>query len=335
MAYGDDSSPARFLQGQTSNDRQLLLDVFGGEVITAFDMALVIGDKVEVKTVGGGQRSWRFPKVWKATAEYHSPGKEMLGLDIDTGEITVTIDDILTSHIALSDIDTMLSHFDVRSKFSMEMGRALARIYDKNTARQIILAARTAADGPFPGGQVVTDSALINTGITNKGATGSDWLDGINAAKKLLWDDDVPETMPLYMAVNWDVFDAIKNARAESASGVYYGDYRLQDNRLNDQVDIARAQNVLHVDDVTIFRTRNLPTANETSDTSVYPKYRANYSTTTGIMWNPMAVATLKLMDIGFEVTRDTRRLEDFMVAKMLVGHGTLRPEAAVEFKTS
>jgi hypothetical protein len=40
-------------------------------------------------------------------------------------------------------------------------------------------------------------------------------------------------------------------------------------------------------------------------------------------------------MDIGFETMRDTRRLEDFTVAKMLCGHGTLRAECALEFKTS
>ena len=67
------SSPSRFGQGQTSptNDRGLFLDVFGGEVLTAFDMATVTLDKHNVKTVGGGQRSFRFPKTWKASAEYH------------------------------------------------------------------------------------------------------------------------------------------------------------------------------------------------------------------------------------------------------------------------
>ena len=82
---------------------------------------------------------------------------------------------------------------------------------------------------PFPGGQVVTDPALINTGITNKGATGSDWLDGINAAKKLLWDDGVPETMPLAGGPA-GTFSTPSERPRRSASGVY-GEYRLQDNR--------------------------------------------------------------------------------------------------------
>ena len=52
-------------------------------------------------------------------------------------------------------------------------------------------------------------------------------------------------------------------------------------------------------------------------------------------MWCPQSVATVKLMDISLETERDVRRLEDFMVSKMFVGHGTMRPEMAVEFKTS
>ncbi len=47
------------------------------------------------------------------------------------------------------------------------------------------------------------------------------------------------------------------------------------------------------------------------------------------------AVSTVKLMDISMETERDVRRLEDFMVSKMFVGHGTMRPEMAIEFKTA
>ncbi len=48
-----------------------------------------------------------------------------------------------------------------------------------------------------------------------------------------------------------------------------------------------------------------------------------------------MAVANVKMRDITLEQERTVRRQENFMVASMLAGHGTLRPECAVEFKTS
>lgn len=330
MAFGDPSAPARYLGGQThSTNRELALEVFGGEVLEAFDFATLFMGKHEVRTVSGGQRAARFPKTWKATAEYHSPGQEMLGTDIDTTEIVVTVDDILVSHVALSDIDVILSHFDVRGPYAKTMGHALAKVFDKNVARQLVLAARTAADGPFPGGDNVTDAALTATGTID----GQAWIDAIRQVSLKFYNADVPEGMPKYLAVNGNVFDGLKYAK--DANGNYLILNRDFGHGLSARGVEAGAPEVIRVEDVLVYRSRNLPSTNETADTSVHSKYRANYATTTGIAWAPMAVATTKIMDIGFETTRDTRRLEDFMVAKMLVGHGTLRPECAIEIKTS
>jgi hypothetical protein len=85
----------------------------------------------------------------------------------------------------------------------------------------------------------------------------------------------------------------------------------------------------------TSSRRVRCPSTNESADTSVYAKYRANYSTTTGILWCPQAVGTVKLMDVALESERDARRQEDFMVAKMAAGTDAIRKECAVEFKTA
>lgn len=326
----DSSSPSRFLQGQDpSNTRALALDIFGGEVFTAFNLATIFDDKVQQRAISSG-RSARFPKVWKASSGYHQAGDELMGQTIATGEVVITVDDILVAHTGIYDLDDMLSHFDVRGPFARELGLALAREYDKNIARQIILAARNAgAGGPFPGGTVIVDSDLANTGAID----GPNWIAQIRNARQDLFNKDVPEDMPLYMACNAAVFDAIKFAKDSS------GNYLVLNRFFNEGQApgnvVASRGDMLRIEDVTILRTRNMPTVDETSDTTVYSKYQANYSTTTGILWAPMAAATLKLMDVGLEYFRDVRRLEDFLVAKMLVGHGVLRPECAVEFKTA
>lgn len=327
-----DSTPSRFLQGQASGTtladmRTLALEIFGGEVLTAFDLALVFEGKVQSRTLSGGAKAARFPKIWKATAEYHTAGKELLGNEIETGEISITPDELLVAHTAIYDLDDMLAHFDVRSQFATELGQALARVHDKNVARQLVLAARTAANGPFPGGNIITDAALTASGTIN----GKDWIDGIKAANRALFNKDVPESAPRYMAVNWDVFDAIKYARDAN------GRYLLLDRQIRgDQSQgFSGRDEVLEVEGVTVFKTRNLPNTNETAVNSVYAKYRANYGTTTGILWSPMAVANVKMRGVTLERTRDVRRLEDFMVASSLAGNGTLRPEMAVEFRTA
>jgi len=328
MAYGVQSTPSRFGYGQSvSDDRNLFLRVFGGEVLTAMVEQVVTMDKHVVRTIESG-KSAQFPKTWKATSEYHEAGKELLGNDIDTSEITITIDGLLVSHTAIYDLDEKMAHFDVTSEFSAELGRALAREFDRNVLRQIVLAARTAADGPFPAGNVITDAALVNSSIA--ATTGKSWIDHIREANIALFNKNVNPDMPRYMVVNADVFDSIKYA-VDATHG-----YLVINRDFGEQAGgVAGAGSMIQVDGVTIIRSNLMPTANETSDTSVYSKYRANYSTTTGILWCQEAVGTLKLMDLAMEVERDVRRQEDFMVAKMAVGHGTLRPELAVEFKTS
>lgn len=252
-----------------------------------------------------------------------------MGQAIATGEITITVDDILVSHIGLADLDEMLTHFDMRGPRAKEMGLALARVMDKNIARSVILAARNAgAGGPFPGGTVITDATLANSGTID----GVAWIEAIRTANIDLYNKDVPEDMPRYCAVNANVFRAIKGAKDSN------GHYLLGDRQLNDPSNggqIMGRPETLRIDDVMVIRSRNMPNTDESSDTTVYSKYQANYSTTTGIMWGDMATAVLRLMDVNLEAMRDTRRLEDFLVAKMLVGHGTLRPECAVEFRTA
>lgn len=329
MALGTTSTPARFGYGQsTTDDRNLFLKVFGAEVLTAFTEQVITLDKHNVRTIEHG-KSAQFPKTWKATAEYHSAGQELLGNDIDTSEITITIDGLLVSHTAIYDLDEKMSHFDVTSEFSAELGRALAREFDKNVLRQVILAARTAADGPFPAGNVITDATLVNSSIA--ATTGKAWIDHIREANIALFNKNVPEDMPRYLAVNADVFDAIKYG-VDSTHGylVLNRDYGGEQ-----AGGVAGRGDVIQIDGVTIIRSNLLSSTDLSSDTSVYSKYRANYSTTTGVMWCPDAVGTLKLMDLAMETERDVRRQEDFMVSKMAVGHGTLRPELAVEFKTS
>mgnify|MGYP003673925408 FL=1 len=330
MAFGDASSPVRFGKGQSDpvDNRALMLDVFGGEVLTAFDSATVTLDKHTIKSLSGGAKSYRFPKSWLASAEFHTPGQELLGNDFTTGETSINVDDILVSHYAIADLDRILSHFDMRSIISKEMGRALAKVFDQNVFRQLLLASRTAASAPFPGGTSTADAALAATnGVYN----GIDWIDAIRESNIKLFNKDVPEDMPRYLAVKTEVFDAIKYAKDSN------GQYLILNRDFGADAAggiQARADQIV-IDGVTVCKSRNIPSTDESSAAGVYSKYRADYSTTEGVMWCPQAVATVKLLDISMETERDVRRLEDFMVSKMFVGHGTMRPEMAIEFKTA
>ena len=59
------------------------------------------------------------------------------------------------------------------------------------------------------------------------------------------------------------------------------------------------------------------------------------YLHTVAIIAHTSAVGTVKLMDLAVESEYDIRRQGTLMVAKYAVGHGALRPEAAVQIQTA
>ena len=57
---GSTSTPSRFLAGNSADPRNLALDIFGGEVLTAFDLETITLTTTQTRTLGGGMRSARF-----------------------------------------------------------------------------------------------------------------------------------------------------------------------------------------------------------------------------------------------------------------------------------
>lgn len=322
----DNGNPIAFGTGASgTDDRALFLKQFGGEVLTALTANTLTAGKTREKSIGAG-KSWQFPRTGVSKAEYITRGQEMLGNGFMTDEVTITVDAPLTASHSLWDLDVLMSHFDISSPISTEMGAVLARTVDQNVFRSIALAARTAPSSAIPGSG---GTQILLPGLTaTDGTKGTDWMDGIRKAKRALYAKNVPVGAAIYMAVNYTVFDAIKYA--QDAGGHYIN--------LNSMINLAAAglgsavSEAIRFEGVTIMPSNLLPNTDETAKTEVFSKYRSDYSKTTGVMWLADAVATLSLLDVTVETTRDVRRQEDFMVAKTVKGHGTLRSEFAVEF---
>lgn len=326
MAWGDASNPARFgTDIANTSDRELFLKMFGGEVLAAFTDNVIMRDKITLKTISQG-KSFQFPKTWKATSEFHTAGAEMLGNDIDTDEVVITIDGLVVAHTAIYDLDAKISHFDVTGEFSAELGRELARHFDKDVMRQIVLAARGSGTSGWTGtdGTVIEDAALTSTGTIS----GVDYIDAIRSAVVQMEEKNVPESLEKYMVVRPAVFDAIRYAKDAG------GHYLVLNRDTSGQAGVQGRVPMLDIEGVKVIKSNLLPNTDQRADSSVYTKYRAAYDTTSGILFAKPAVGTLVLQDIAMETERDVRRQEDFMVAKMAVGHGILRSECAVELRS-
>jgi hypothetical protein len=304
-----DATPSRLGQANGAGDAlALFLKVFGGEVMTEFHDANVFGEKHFVRTIKNG-KSAQFPLIGAASSGYHTPGEFIDGGTIAHAEKVITIDDLLITNNFIANIDEAMNHYEVRGPYSQEMGQALAKAYDLNVGRCAILAAR-AAD-PLTereGGTRIGNAAMD----TNQDALRT----ALFTSAQKLDEKRVP-------GERWAFFRPAQ----------YYlmaQDKTLIDRTLGGSGSIASGE-LPTVAGFPIVKTNHVPNADDSANTDLNAKYRADFSATYGIVMNRMAVGTVKLMDLAMEGQYEPRRQGTFMVGKLLVGHDWLRPACAVE----
>lgn len=292
----------------------LFLKVFGGEVLAAFEEANTVMDKHTVRTISSG-KSAQFPATWKVTAGYHTPGAEIVGQTSNVSERVITIDDLLLASVFIASIDEAKSHFDVRSIYSKEVGRALAYQWDKNVLQTGVLAARASATvtGANGGSTLTSATTLYKTSATDLAA-------GLVAATQAMDEKDIPESE--------DKFAFIRPAQyylLAQNKDLVDRDYTLGNG------DYAKA-NILYAGGCRLVKTNHLPITNIASGPT---QYQGDFSKTAALVMTRQAVGTVKLLDLAQEMAYDIRRQGTLVVAKYAVGHGILRPECAVELKTT
>jgi hypothetical protein len=288
----------------------LFLKVFGGEVMTAFQEQNEVLDKHLIRSISSG-KSAQFPATWKVNAAYHTVGHEIVGQNSNVNERVIVIDDLLISDVFIAKIEEAKSHYDVRSIYSTEVGRALKRTFNRNVFQVAILAARASAtvSGGFGG------SALTNAAYATDGAT---IASGVFAAAQALDEKDVPEDeryvflKPAQYALVAQTTNVIN--RDWGGSGVYADG------------------SVLKVAGVSFVKSNNLPSTNVNTGVAAY---QGNFTNVRGLVMQKGAVGTVKLMDLAMEMEYDIRRQGTLIVSKYAMGHGVLRPECAVELKTA
>ena len=302
----------------TGDDNALFLKVFSGEVLAAFARRNQMLEMSMVRTISQG-KSAQFPAIGKTTASYHTPGNEITGTVINKNERVITIDDLLISDSFIAEIDEAKNHYDVRSIYSTEMGNALARTVDQHLLQLAVLAAQasTTVTGEN-GGAVITDADAKTNGAS--------LITSIFDAAQALDEKDVPEddrycVVPPATYYNLVENDKILNRDFGGSNGIY-----------------AEGK-VLKVAGINIVKSNTAVDAftdqSAASSTGENNTYNGNFSNTAAVVFHKSAIGTVKLMDLAMESEYDIRRQGTLMVAKMALGHGILRPEAAVEIQTA
>lgn len=287
----------------------LFLKQFGGEILAEFEESTVFKSRHFVRQIANGKTA-QFPLIGTVSSSYHTPGNFIDGQTVGHAERTITVDGLLVAPVFLDKVDELMNHYDVRGPYSTEMGRELAQQYDNNVARMAVLAARATNDltGRSGGTQVThvdmpTDAAQLEAGLYAVAQAMDE--------KKVGYAD------------RWSFFRPAHYYLMVQREKLLNTDYKGSAN-----ISTGRIGTVAGID---IIKTNNVPSTNQTSDTSIHSKYRADYSKTVGIVMNRMAVGTVQLMDIAVESEWEIRRQGTFFVAKMAVGHDKLRVECAAE----
>jgi hypothetical protein len=298
-----------------------MLKVYAGEVLTAFEQASVTQDKHVIRSLSSGI-SAQFPLVWKTAATEYAyingsgntgtTGIELDGTIIHKNEKVISIDGLLIADHFVNNLDEAMSHFEVRSIYAKEAGIALGTQWDQNVLQQGVLGARssTLITGGN-GGSVLTNASY--------GTSGSTLGSGLFDAAEQLDENNVPENdrymyvRPAQYYLMAETTDLIN--RDWGGRGVY-----------------AEGE-VMKVAGIHIVKTNNLPITNISS--SQVTTHDGNFSTTKALVMHKSSVATVKLLNLAVETEYQIKNQGWIIVAKYAMGHGFIRPEGCVEFKTS
>lgn len=295
----------------------LFLKLFAGEVLTSFEQTQVMMDKHMVRTITNG-KSAQFPVMGRADAYYHTPGQEILGGKIKHAERVITIDELLVAPTFIANIDEAKNHYDVRSVYTREMGAKLANTMDKHVLQTGVLAARTAKTIDDPdqfGGTTIY-------GVDN--TNGDALAEAMFEAARILDEKNVPEDQRYLFVRPAEFYAMAKSTKILNRDWGGEGSYA--------------GGNVIRVAGITIVKTNNLPkslVAAGSVDAGTNDKYAGDFTNTVGLIMHPSAVGTVKLLDLGMESEYQISRQGTLMVAKYAVGHGVLRPEAAIELSSA
>jgi len=314
-----------------------------------------------VRTISSGKEA-QFPVTGTANALYHTPGESILSAASgDTlnavgniafnssnniaskyvqqfahNEKTIKIDDVLTSSVFVADIDQMKNHYDVRSIYSTEIGRALSSVFDKNLIRTVVAGARrtqdrfgvTSATSPFLGGAFSTSNGTAAGIVT-----------ALFSAAKAMDEKNVPAN-DRYAVLTPEFYYKLVSAGNE----IINRDFNPEGN------GSMASGAILSVAGIRLLKCNNVPTANEGGQTNVHSSAQikndvfggggvgyggANFSTTRGVVFQKEAVGTVKLMDLSVETEYFMDRLGHLILAKYAMGHDVLREECCYELTTT
>jgi hypothetical protein len=332
MANGDTTASRLGADNQGVDKDALFLKVFAGEILTTFEEMNIMKDLHMVRTIQNG-KSAQFPVTGIATAKYHTPGQSIADAgnsyltNMRHSEKIITIDDLLVASTFIANIDELRNHYDVRSIYAKELGKALAKRFDIATMKTLCACALSAAT--ITGGYGGTN---ITTRLTANGPTATELVDSIVWAAQQLDEKDVPEDERFAILKPRDYY-TILGSDDTAMNNLYGGSGNIATGQIATIAGIKLYKST-HLGAITV--ASGSADANDAlSKNDVFGANGVGYNATNlsdyeMIVAHPSAIGTVKLLDLATESEYQIDRQGTLFVAKYAMGHGVLRPEASV-----
>jgi len=352
MANGD-TTPSRAGQVNSAGAVDaLFLKKFAGEILTTFEENNVFKGLHTIRTIDNG-KSAQFPVTGVASAAYYTPGQNIADSgnsylsDIKKNEVVITIDDVLLASTFLSSIDDVKNHYDIRSVYASELGKALATRFDTAIAKVFIAAARSAATitGGKDGGVLDVSANLMGNvsdgsdDADNTDPTGAELVAALFTAAQALDENDVPADDRFCVLRPQEYYKLITGG-----SGSLVISTSASNKDVGGSGSLASGS-IAQVAGINIFKSTHIPstdlsavaTGDGAASNDVFggsgAGYNGNFTNSIGIVAHPSAVGTVKLLDLATESEYQMERQGTLFVAKYAMGHGVLRPECAIELQ--
>ena len=347
MANGD-TSPSRVGQVNSAGDVDaLFLKKFSGEILQTFEESNIFKPLHTVRTIENG-KSAQFPVTGIASADYHTPGENIADAgnsylsDIKKAEQTITIDKMLLASTFLSNIDDVKNHYDIRSVYANELGKALALRFDTAIAKTFIAAARSSAviTGGKTGGQLDVANNDFSAGDvvgTPAAVTGAELITALFTAAQKLDENDIPGDGRFAVLRPSEYYKLITGG-----SGAVAINTSAANKDVGGSGSLASGS-IAQVAGINIFKSTHIPstdlsavsTGDGASSNDLFGAsgvgYNGDFRNSLGVVGHSAAVGTVKLLDLATESEYQIERQGTLFVAKYAMGHGILRPECAIE----
>ena len=341
MANGDTTASRLGQVNKAGDTDALFLKVFSSEILSTFEEYNVMKDLHTVRTISNG-KSAQFPVTGIADAKYHTPGQNIADAgnsylsQIKHAEKVINIDKMLVSSSFIANWDEMVNHYDVRSIYASELGKALAKRFDLAAMKTLVAGARadsalkTAGSDGFDG-----HDGIQITGALSATPTADEIVAALFTAAQRLDENDVPNDGSRFAILKpRDYYTLLKSSDEiinRAFGGV--GNVATASLPMAAGFKIYKSQ---HLTDVGVAAgSQEADDDNALNDVfgGSGTGYNADLSSTEIIGGHPSAIGTVKLLDLATESEYKIELQGTLFVAKYAMGHGVLRPECAFEIQ--